>query len=174
MEAPGKPVKQEFKKICVRCETLENVALYFHETPTKVKVKSRKYTTTVTTFVGSGGSEHVPICHRCKKLFSRWKILHGLAKNLFIISLTVFGLYVIYSAMDIDKYSIVTPPQIKFMYLQIPTLISGILFAFFTIAYILARISKSNLHKFIQINYGVTLIKPMNSSKWVPIPLVES
>ncbi|GAG81846.1 unnamed protein product, partial [marine sediment metagenome] len=115
MEAPEKPVKRELKKICVRCETLENVALHLHTTPEKSIVKSRKYTTTVTTFKGSGGSEHVPICYRCKKLFSRWKILHGLTRPLLIISFVVFGLYLTYSVMDIDKYSIITPPEVKFM-----------------------------------------------------------
>lgn len=174
MEAPGKPGKRELKKICVRCETLENVALCLHKTPTKAIVKTRKHYTRVTTFVGSGGSEHVPICHRCKKLFSRWKILHGLAKTLFVISLVVFGLYLIYSVVDIDPYSIVTPPQVKFMYVQIPTQISGIFFVIFAISYGYMRISKSNPHKFIQINYGLILIKPMNHSKWYPIPFVES
>ena len=164
-------VKKRIKRLCVRCESKENVSLHLHKTPKAFIAKSRRSYTKITVFEGTGGSGYVPICKQCKKLFSRWKVLHALAESSFIISFTVFGLYLIYLVMDIDPF---LTQQNKFIYVQIPTLLSGISLVIFGIAFTLTSRSKSNPHKYIQTNYGMTLIKPINSAEWIPIPMTDN
>lgn len=163
--------KKKIKRLCVRCESKENISLHLHKTPKAFLVKSRRSYTKITVFEGTGGSGYVPICQRCKKLFSRWKVLHALAESLFIISFIVFGCYLIYLVMDIDP---LLTAQNKFIYVQIPTLLSGISLVIFGIAFTVTSRSNSNPHKFIKINYGMTLIKPINSTEWVPVPMTDN
>jgi len=164
-------VKKRIKRLCARCESKENILLYLHKTPKTFLTKSRRSYTKITVFEGSGGSRYVPVCPRCKKLFSRWKVLHVPGESLFITSFVVFGLYLIYLVMDADP---LLTPQNKFIYVQIPTLLSGISLVIFGLAYTFIERSKSNPHKYIQINYGITLIKPINSAEWVPVPMTDN
>ena len=144
--------KKKIKRLCVRCESKENVSLHLHKTPKASIVKSRKHYTKITVFEGTGGSGYVPICQRCKKLFSRWKVLHALAESLFLISFIVFGAYLTYlvllNTLDIDPY---LTAQNKFIYVEIPTLLSGISLVIFGIAFTVTSRSNSNPHKFIKI-----------------------
>ena len=160
----------ELKKICVRCESKENISMYRHKTPALSTVKYRRHSTTITTYGGTGGIANVPVCNQCKKLFSRWKILFPLAKTLSVISFVVFALYLIYIVMVPDPF---TRAEIKFLYAQLPALISGIFTLIFGIPFIYLKLSPSNPNKFVRIYPTFIVIKPINTDKWVPIPTTD-
>ena len=64
---------------CVRCESEENIENYLHTTPDLASFRRiSRHVTRYTTYKGTGGTGYVPVCSRCIKKFSNWKIYNNI------------------------------------------------------------------------------------------------
>lgn len=156
---------------CIRCESEEHIQMYHHKGPDK-PIGSRLYTR-ITTFPRIGGSGNVPVCSRCYKLFTRWKITRISMFLLLFFQIIVYGYYLLFELvmlqfriLDVEGWK---PPPLTTTEVILLILGGILLFILSYIHYFIHKKSNSNPSKFINIREYIIKVKPLNADWWTRI-----
>ena len=156
---------------CVRCESEENIENYLHTTPDLASFRRiSRHVTRYTTYKGTGGTGYVPVCSRCIKKFSNWKIYNN-------INLGLTGVIWLFFSLMLVLLMIAGPtsyiPGLKDIPFEIIITGFGVSLTLVIISVIISFylniVSKSNPKNIINIRRRTIRVKPIGGSKWIPI-----
>ena len=156
---------------CVRCGSEENIEDYLHTTPDLVTSKRvSRHVTKYTTYKGTGGTGYVPVCSRCIKKFSSWKIYNGISLGLIIVIWLFFSIMLVLLMIAGPGSYIPGLQDIPFEIIQTGFGVSLTLAIISLIISIyLNAFSKSNPKNIINVRRRTIRVKPIGGSKWIPI-----